>query len=219
MTSYRAARTAVVPSSLWACGPHPHDPDELWPVPVVRRAITEFTRPTAQVVLLATTPTHRTGARRAETALADLRHTVSTRALADSPASAGHGSQADLIIASLLPAPHPAHSTDLCSQVDFAASEQLRGGAVLAVLTRCTHSPTGALDDATGPVVAAAQAADLLYLSHIVAVGVRDDTIAAPPATAAAGSGPRHQVVHIDVSVFLRPDDQHAAAAALRPAA
>ena len=44
----------------------------------------------------------------------------------------------------------------------------LRGGGILAVLTRVRHTADGVLVDATGGIVASAQNADLLYLQHIV---------------------------------------------------
>lgn len=219
MTGHRPTRrlgttrppTASIPSTLWACGPDPHDPDDFWPISVVRRAITEFSHPTAEVMLLAATPAHQAAARRAKAGLADLERPVRTLTTTDSPAMPARG-EADLIIASLLPdQQNRPHSVDASTRLVFTAADRLRSGAVLAVLTRCGH-PTGALDDPTGPVVAAAQAADLLYLSHIVAVPIHDQTVVAPMAVREHTTA-QHRIVHIDVSVFIRPDDQHCAAA------
>ncbi|MBF6183369.1 hypothetical protein [Nocardia otitidiscaviarum] len=204
--------TAAVPSTIWACGRDLPDRSDLWPTPVLRRAVAEFSQPNARVVLLAASPGRKLAARRARTALTATGRSVSALTIADSPARPARGEVADLVIASLLPDRHSPPPHDIHTRLAFTAADQLRGGAILAVLTRCSHTPTGLLDDATGPVVAAAQAADLLYLSHIVAVPLHDDTVTAP--TAIDGlDGPRHHVVHIDVTVFLRPADQHQAAA------
>ncbi|NNH75667.1 hypothetical protein HLB23_38445 [Nocardia uniformis] len=205
--------TPAVPASIWACGPTDFpDPAQVWPIAVLRRAITEFSHPAARVQLLAATSRHQLAARRAVTDLAGTGREVTTRALTDSPATCG---EADLVLASLLPDPTHLYGPDTFTRLAFAAADQLRGGAILAVLTRCTHTPTGILDDPTGPVVSAAQAADLLYLAHIVAAPIHHDTIATPEQPKRE---PRHVVVHTDLTVFLRPDDQHLAAA-LDPAA
>lgn len=205
-------RPTTVPSTIWACGRDVPDRSDLWPAPVLRRAVTEFSQPGARVVLLAPSPAQQLAARRSRTALADTNRTVSTLTVADSPAIPARGEVADLVIASLLPDPHTPPPHDIHTRLAFTAADQLRGGAILAVLTRCTHTGTGLLDDATGPVVAAAQAADLLYLSHIVAVSLHDDTVTAPAAASHDLDGPRHHVVHIDITVFLRPADQYPAA-------
>ncbi|WP_194834878.1 hypothetical protein [Nocardia sp. XZ_19_369] len=207
--SHPAAPAAAVPSTIWACGADVLDPNDLWPEVVLRRAITEFSRPAAPVRLLAATKSHQLAARRAHTQLADTGREIRTGTLSDSPAARG---EADLIIASLLPDPTHPHSADTYTRLAFTAADQLRGGAVLAVLTRTGLTPTDTLDDATGPVVAAAQTADLLYLSHIVATPIRDDTIPTP-AHRSGQNNHRHHVVHIDLTVFIRPDDQNLAAA------
>jgi hypothetical protein len=73
---------------------------------------------------------------------------------------------ADLIITSLRPEP----STDRASDhVALLAARLLRVGGILAVLTHSDWS-RGELVDPTGPVVASAQNADLLYLQHIIAL-------------------------------------------------
>ena len=53
-------------------------------------------------------------------------------------------------------------------RLGMLAAGMLRGGGILAVLTRVRHTADGALVDATGGIVASAQNADLLYLQHIV---------------------------------------------------
>ncbi|WP_157556832.1 hypothetical protein [Nocardia acidivorans] len=216
MTESHPTPMPAVPASIWACGPTDvPEPGQLWPTEVLRRAIIEFSHPAARVQLLAATATHQLTARRAATDLADTGREITTRALTNSPATRG---EADLILASLLPDPEHPYSPDIHTRLGFAAADQLRGGAILAVLTRCTHTPTGILHDPTGAVVTAAQAADLLYFAHIVAAPIKNDTIATPEAAEPREREPRHLVVHTDLTVFLRPEDQHPAAA-LDPAA
>lgn len=211
MTESRPTTTPAVPASIWACGPTDFpDPAQLWPIAVLRRAITEFSHPTAHVQLLATTKAHQLAARRAAIDLAGTGREVTTRALTDSSAARG---EADLVLASLLPDPARPYHPDTFTRLAVTAVDQLRGGAILAVLTRCGHTPAGLLDDPTGPVVNAAQAADLLYFAHIVAAPVHGDTIATPDTAGQQRREPRHVVVHTDLTVFLRPDDQHPAAA------
>lgn len=212
--------TPRVPASIWACGSDEFpDPGLMWPTTVLNRAITEFSDTTSdrpvRVQLLAATRRHLLAARRAATDLADIGLEITTHALGDPPAARG---EADLVLASLLPDPDHPHTPDTFTRLAFTAADQLRGGAILAVLTRCTHTPAGILDDPTGPVVNAAQAADLLYLAHIVAAPVHDDTIATPEVDEQGKREPRHAVVHTDLTVFLRPDDQHPSAA-IDPAA
>ncbi|MFN2536092.1 MAG: hypothetical protein ABR528_12715, partial [Pseudonocardiaceae bacterium] len=72
----------------------------------------------------------------------------------------------DLIITSLRPDGAGDHTSDL---VALLAARLLRVGGILVVLTYCDWS-RGELIDPTGPVVAAGQNADLLYLQHIVAL-------------------------------------------------
>jgi hypothetical protein len=73
---------------------------------------------------------------------------------------------ADLIITSIRPEPSTDHASD---HVTLLAARLLRVGGILAVLTH-SDSPRGELVDPTGPVVASAQNADLLYLQHIIAL-------------------------------------------------
>ncbi|MGW2665939.1 hypothetical protein ACWCW7_33730 [Nocardia tengchongensis] len=216
MTESRPIPLRAVPASIWACGPTEFPkPTQLWPIAVLGRAITEFSHTAARVQLLAATNTHRLAARRAATELASTGREITTRVLTDSPATRG---EADLVLASLLPDPAHPYGSDIYTRLAFTAADQLRGGAILAVLTRCGHTPAGLLNDPTGPVVSAAQAADLLYFAHIVAAPIHDDAIATPDTAEQRKREPRHVVVHTDLTVFLRPDDQHMAAA-LDPAA
>ncbi len=119
----------------------------------------------------------------------------------------------DLVITSL----RPEHSGNAASdRVVGAAAHWLRTGGVLAVLTHC-HWSGGELVDPTGPVVAAAQNADLLYLQHIVLVHapVRDGQFVIDPAIPSPdttrGSQPRanapgmpapHRRIHSDLLAF-----------------
>jgi hypothetical protein len=132
-------------------------------------------------------------------------------------ASAG-GEQADLIVTSL----RPEHSGDRAGDVvALLAARLLRLGGVLVVLTHCDWT-RGELVDPSGPVVASAQNADLLYLQHIVALHapVRDGDFAPEPDGPAAEQDARarhraearglpapHRRIHSDVLVFANPHD------------
>lgn len=124
--------------------------------------------------------------------------------------------QADLIITSL----RPEHSGDRASDlVALLAARLLRVGGILVVLTHCDWT-RGELVDPSGPVVASAQNADLLYLQHIVALHapVRDGEFAAVLDGSATDEDARtrhraevrglpapHRRIHSDVLVFAQP--------------
>jgi hypothetical protein len=124
--------------------------------------------------------------------------------------------QADLIITSL----RPEHSGDRASDlVALLAARLLRVGGILVVLTHCDRT-RGDLVDPSGPVVASAQNADLLYLQHVVALHapVRDGGVATeldgPAAEVDARARHRatvrglpepHRRIHSDVLVFANP--------------
>lgn len=126
--------------------------------------------------------------------------------------------QADLIITSL----RPEHSGDRASDlVALLAARLLRVGGILVVLTHCDWT-RGTLVDPSGPVVASAQNADLLYLQHIVALHapVRDGTFAAVLDGRTTDEDARtrhraqvrglpapHQRIHSDVLIFAQPAD------------
>jgi hypothetical protein len=118
-------------------------------------------------------------------------------------------------------APHAPQSVDIVfadltdtdrapvdGRLGMIAAGVLRGGGILAVLTRCRPTADGALADVTGGIVASAQDADLLYLQHIV---IPDRPLLPVRRTDAAGQRqdldrPRaHVVVHADLLVFARP--------------
>jgi len=134
-------------------------------------------------------------------------------ALGDQP-EADVPATADLVVASL----PPRRITDgLRDHVALLGARLLRTGGTLIVLTHCNHVG-GRLVDPSGPIVAAAQTADLLYLQHIVAVHapVRDAqfALAADPESdreqhraAVRGLPAPHQIAHSDVLAFSQPHD------------
>ncbi|PKV98920.1 hypothetical protein [Nocardia fluminea] len=205
---HRATAAPVrVPSTLWALGPEPLDPQDRWPDLLLAQAIAEFSKPAARVMLLGwPAPASRGALRIIETdtaaalaAIGDLdRHGL------DAPTDRSwSGEQVDLVIASLL-AEHvdPNAAAD---HVTALATEVLAMGGLLVVLSRCRHSDSGILNDPAGSVVAAAQAADLLYLQHIIAAPISGTTITAAPAEPGSSAVARHNVAHTDVFVFLQP--------------
>ncbi|MFE3196306.1 hypothetical protein ACFXHA_45425 [Nocardia sp. NPDC059240] len=222
MTASRPARSprrrptttgcAPVPSTLWADGTRPHDATGYGPIPVLSRAVREFIPPHGVFTLAALSPQQsETAPETLRSMTAHLRRHLSASAmpagritsLADTP------TPADLIIASLLPPLPDPCDPQLLARLTLDAAGQLNPGGILAVLTCHSHDHTGRLLDPTGPVVAAAQASDLLYLSHIVAAPVTGDTIA----TSASHEGEptpaaRHATAHVDVAVFTLPQTQ-----------
>ncbi len=105
-------------------------------------------------------------------------------------------------------------------RIGMLAAVALRGGGILAVLTRC-HQPPGAgrgpLVDPTGAIVAAAQNADLLYLQHIV-IPTRPLTPPRPSAAVSPAVSPleppyrgnldaagHRDIAHVDLLVFAKP--------------
>jgi hypothetical protein len=154
------------------------------------------------------------GPDRAPAALSELTPSGDDRRVLDGvPTGAA---QADLIITSL----RPEHSGDCASDlVALLAARLLRVGGILVVLTHCDWT-RGELVDPSGPVVASAQNADLLYLQHIVALHapVRDGAFAADLDGPAADEDARarhraevrglpapHRRIHSDVLVFANP--------------
>jgi hypothetical protein len=119
-----------------------------------------------------------------------------------------------LIITSL----RPEHRDDRSSNyVALLAARLLRVGGILTVLTRSDWS-RGELVDPTGPVVACAQSADLLYLQHIVALHTpihrghllphSSGTPVRPRDRAPQPGGPApHHRISSDVLVFAQPHE------------
>ncbi len=106
-------------------------------------------------------------------------------------------------------------SRDAAGELIAACAQVLRPGGLLVTVTGNTHNP-GRLIDRAGNTVAAAQAAGLDYLQHIVAVHavVRDSALAAPLCASTGETGDasgrasrRHLVVHRDVLVFRQRAD------------
>ncbi len=118
---------------------------------------------------------------------------------------------------------------DLCAsgetvdgRIGMLAATALRGGGILAVLTRCHDQPgppgaPGPLVDPTGAIVAAAQNADLLYLQHIV-IPTRPLTPPHPSPTLSPAVSPpepsyrgnldtagHRDITHVDLLVFAKP--------------
>ncbi|WP_216211150.1 hypothetical protein [Amycolatopsis aidingensis] len=125
------------------------------------------------------------------------------------------------LILTAVPA-HPAGDGSL-DRVALAAARLLSVGGVLAIYT---HSDWyhGRLVDPTGPMVAAGQNADLLYLQHIVALHtpIRDGHLhtASTPTAETAYARARHRAnarglpapharTHSDVLVFVQPHGHH----------
>ncbi len=110
-------------------------------------------------------------------------------------------------------------SRDAAGELVAACTQVLRPGGLLVTVTGNTHDP-GRLIDRAGNTVAAAQAAGLDYLQHIVAVdaAVRDSSLAAPLSASTSGTSDasgfaprRHLLVHHDVLVFRNPTGPAAA--------
>ncbi|MEV4204371.1 hypothetical protein [Nocardia salmonicida] len=204
----RSTSAAVrVPSTLWALGPAPLDPDDRWPDPILSHAIAEFSEPGSRVMLLGWPAPAARGALRIiepDTAAALAAIGELDRHGLDAPTDRDRsGEPVDLVIASLL-ADH-LNPVEAAEHVTTIATEVVAPGGLLVVLSRCRHSDSGVLNDPAGSVVAAAQAADLLYLQHIVAAPISGTTITAAPAEPGSAAVARHQVAHIDVFVFLQP--------------
>ncbi|MBF6095728.1 hypothetical protein [Nocardia cyriacigeorgica] len=215
-TTTGARRRQPVPSTIWAAGPDPIDRTDRWPAPIVRRAATEFSR-AGDRILLATpinadhrprthnrAPAANAGPYSALETLGRQPAILPIFTECDTPPVAHEPTaDADLILASLLPA-HP--GDQVVDHLAALAAQRLRADGVLTVLTRSAHASDGTLLDPTGHVVHAAQTCDLLYLSHIVATPIHNDTITPDPTPPPpdARPAPRHQVVHTDVLVFLQ---------------
>ncbi len=108
---------------------------------------------------------------------------------------------------------------DAAGELVAACTQVLRPGGLLVTVTGNTHDPDRLIDQASN-TVAAAQAAGLDYLQHIVAVhaAVRDGSLVADLTASTSGTSDasgfvprRHLVVHHDVLVFRNPTDPAAA--------
>lgn len=211
-TSGTRPSRAEVPSTIWATRPDALDHRDPWPTAIVTRAVTEFSRPDDQVLVF-TPPTSTAGRRRtsrtrdALTTIEGLARSGTIDHLGDrrGPSHTRTQREADeagLVLASLLPPEDVAVS--VVDRIVTRAAARLAAGGVLVVFTRASHSRDGVLLDPTGVIVAAGQAADLLFLQHIVAVPIADGAIVAPGVDASRRA-PLHEIAHTDVTVLLRP--------------
>ncbi|MBF6215777.1 hypothetical protein IU487_32790 [Nocardia puris] len=210
----RRAPAVEVPATIWAAGINPIEATDQWPTPIVSRGVTEFSHPGDQVLLVppasaapGTRPFLAPDTATALTMIDDLgRHSLIERPAgspdARHPQKPHDEESVALILASFLP-PETTPPSSVGEVVALAAS-RLNPGGVLVVLTRCTHTRDGVLLDPTGSTVAAAQAADLLFLQHIVAVPIAGDAVSAP-AINHTRPAQRHRIVHVDITVLLRP--------------
>ncbi len=203
----RSSSAAVrVPSTLWAVGSEPLNPDDRWPDRALVHTITEFSAPGARVMLLGwPAPVARGALRIIEPDTAAALSTIGDlgRHGLDAPTDRTWcGEPVDVVVASLL-ADH-LDPIAAAEHITALATEVLAMGGLLVVFSRCRHSDSGVLFDPAGPVVAAAQAANLLYLQHIIAAPISGQAVTASPAPAPSHNA-RHTVAHTDVFVFLQP--------------
>lgn len=218
------------PPTVWTAGPEPIDPADPWPVPIIETITTSFSASGARVLLAPWPTATRTGTRvgeldAARDAVLALHRQPVIRNLAPRGLDGGKtastslvvAERAELIITFLPPECVAGGSVEALA---IAASRTLMSGGILAVYTRSEWS-RGRLIDPTGPMIAAAQNADLLYLQHIVTLHtpIRNGRLQPPTATRRIdmASGERelcaqmmHTRVHGDVLVFAQA---HAGAA------
>ncbi|MBB5156805.1 hypothetical protein [Saccharopolyspora phatthalungensis] len=132
---------------------------------------------------------------------------------------ADQAARADAVIADLRPHHSGQANTDHLART---AARLLRTGGILTVLTHSDNS-RGQLVDPTGPVVAACQNADLLYLQHIVVLltPLRDGHVVIGPETTGTTGRPHpptkdhnrpapHRRIHADLLVFAQPHQHQA---------
>ena len=133
---------------------------------------------------------------------------VPPRSSDDAPAAAGASPREATLLITAMPS-HVTGSSAAVDEIAHRAAAALRIGGILAVLTHCDWSD-GTLWDPTGPMVTAAQNADLLYLQHIIAIHLpaRDLRLHRPAHDRTPAVGGRHRRVHSDVLVFAQPQDR-----------
>ncbi|MEU8632700.1 hypothetical protein AB0C38_11060 [Amycolatopsis sp. NPDC048633] len=216
---------------MWTAGPDPIDPAAGWPVRIIETITTSFSAPGARV-LFAPWPTAEEAADRAagagelDAALDAVhalgRHPAITKLelltanevpisgeAAPAWLSADH--QVDLVITSL---PSERGTDGSAEAVAIAAARALAFGGILAVYTHTDWS-SGRLTDPSGPMIAAAQNADLLYLQHIVTLHtpIQNGRLQPPTATDPTDLAPggqelgapmAHARAHGDVLVFAQ---------------
>ncbi|WP_125592201.1 hypothetical protein [Amycolatopsis balhimycina] len=222
---------APIPPTVWTAGPDPIDPAATWPVPIIETITTSFSAPGARV-LLAPWPAAEEAASRAEhvgelDAALDAVHALgrhpaitklesqttdeASTSGATTSASVAAVERVDLVITSLPPERGADGSVETLA---LAAAQVLAFGGILAVYTYSDWS-SGRLTDPSGPMIAAGQNADLLYLQHIVTLHtpIRNGRLQPPTATdrtdgARGGREPAapttHTRAHGDVLVFAQ---------------
>jgi hypothetical protein len=221
--TYSREISEATPCTVWTCDRTPIDPTELWPTPIVKKIVTEFTVPGAHVGLMPWSTGSPDSTDAASATVQDLHRTTHTVAITPTlqPTMPGparraetpHGPEApsaDLVIASL---PAQRDEAITLDQLALTAAHTLRTGGVLAVLTH-SDSRDATLIDRTGDVITACQDADLLYLQHIVAllVPLRDggfdlDTSTDDGSESERDTPPseRHRRIHADLLIFALP--------------
>ncbi|MEU0529082.1 hypothetical protein [Amycolatopsis tolypomycina] len=222
---------APIPPTVWTAGPDPIDPAAAWPVPIIETITASFSAP-GDRVLFAPWPTaggaasRATGAGELDAALDAVhalgRHPAITKLelpTANEVPTSGETASAwlsaddrvDLAITSLPPERGADGSAEA---VAIAAARALAFGGILAVYTHSDWS-SGRLTDPSGPMIAAAQNADLLYLQHIVTLHtpIRNGRLQPPAATDSTDLAPSgrelgapmaHVRAHGDVLVFAQ---------------
>lgn len=212
-TRTRSNSTPRIPATVWSCGPHPIDPDEPWPTPVLNAIITGFTDPGTRISLLVPPGS---GSHPQPDALRCRDRALHVTTATPQPGPDTESRASDLVITSVPPA-HADPAT--CALLARTAAHRLCNNGIFAVLTH-TDSTRNTLADPTGTIVTAAQHADLLYLQHIVVLlaPIRaGHLIPDLPDTPASSTPARHRRVHSDLLVFSRPS-QHQAPAPTDPA-
>jgi hypothetical protein len=222
---------APIPPTVWTAGPDPIDPAATWPVPIIETITISFSAPGARV-LLAPWPAGEGAARRgvsageldaaldavhvlgrhpAVTKLEPRTTDAGTMSGETASASVAAVERVDLVITSLPPERGADGSAEA---VAIAAAQALTFGGIRAVDTHSDWS-SGRLTDPSGPMVAAAQNADLLYLQHIVTLHtpIRNGRLQASTATDRTDLAPAgrelappvtHTRTHGDVLVFAQ---------------
>jgi hypothetical protein len=197
-----AARAEPVPMAVWPCLPPTPGPPEAGVCPplLAQRLLAVFSRPAAVVLAAgAGSPVVAHYARRLDRR-AVLDHAWATGAFP--PLAAGR--------AALTVITPPAVTTDPARYTRWSHALELAG--IIAVLAPAGHGPDASLP---GRIVAAATAAGLGYLQHVIAITARlegDRLVPAPSpeqiartrAAHAAGLGV-HLPAHTDVLIFTRP--------------
>jgi hypothetical protein len=238
-TTKRVDRTPnlePIPPTVWTVGPDPIDPEAAWPAPIIEAITTSFSA-TGDRVVLVPWPAQAVDARRVAddgelsgardavhaldryAALVELVPTTPTSAATAGPKEvacegAAATDRVNLVITSLPPERGADGSPEVLA---IAAARVLAFGGILAVYTHSDWS-TGRLTDPSGPMIAAAQNADLIYLQHIVALHtpihggrlrpmpepVRQASDGVARSAQTLGLPPAHVRAHGDVLVFAQ---------------